>query len=116
MRGADGWKLRNAYIDLLRRENEGAEIKQALPAEAPAWLEPVPRLAGDLDALLELCASAKPPRRRVQVEEVNSVFYVGGDASNVGYGSAMQRKTPRGKDVSTHSQIGFWMESIRDGK
>ena len=115
-RGADGWKLRNADIDLLRRNNEGVEDRTVLPAEAPAWLKPVPRLAGDVDALLELCASSKPPRRRVRVEKFDSVFYVGGDASKVGYGSAMQKKTPRGEQVHTHSRIGFWTESIRDGK
>ena len=115
-RDAEGWKLRNADIDLLRRENADLSSKIILPAEAPDWLTPVPRLAGDVDALLELCSSAKPPSRRVRVEKVNSVFYVGGDASKVGYGSAMQRKTARGERVRTHSRIGFWVESIRDGK
>ena len=116
LRGPDGWKLRNADIDLLRRANEGEDVKPSLPAEAPAWLEPVPRLTGDLDALLELCSDERPPRRRVRVQDVDSVFYVGGDASKVGYGSAMQQKTKQGKAVSTHSRIGFWTESIRDGK
>ena len=56
-------------------------------------MSPVDRLAGDVEALLELCSDDHPPKRRMRVMEVDSVFYVGGDASKVGYGSAAQRKT-----------------------
>ena len=115
-RGSDGWKLRNADMDLLRRENEGnVRIMEQL-GEAPEWVKPVKRLAGDVEALLELCKDAHPPKRRVRVTEVDAVFYVGGDASKVGYGSAAQRKTRRGKPLVTHNRVGFWVESIRDGK
>ena len=91
--GADGWKSRNADIDLLRRENKGCERVMEKPAEALEWVSPVDRLAGDVDTLLELCSDDHPPKCRMQVTEVDAVFYVGGDASKVGYGSVAQRKT-----------------------
>ena len=115
-RGSDGWKLRNADIDLLRRENEGFERVIEKPEGAPEWVAPVDRLAGDVHALLELCSADHPPKRRMRVTEMDAVFYVGGDASKVGYGSAAQRKTLRGKPLVTHNRVGFWVESIREGK
>ena len=69
-----------------------------------------------MDALLELCSNDHPPKRRMRVTEVDAVFYVGGDASKVGYGLEAQQKTRHGKPLVTHSRVGFWVEMIRDGK
>ena len=40
-RDADGWRMRNADIDILRRVNDSLEVNYQLLKEAPEWVKPV---------------------------------------------------------------------------
>ena len=106
----------SSQLHLLRRGSEGNEAIEVLAEGAPDWVQPVERLQGDVEALLELCSNSTLSRRRVKVDSINSVFNIGGDASKVGYRSVAQQKTRREKPVKTFNRVGFWVESIRDGK
>ena len=92
-RGRDGWKMRQRDIDMLRRNSDASNAKEANAYENhPDRVKAVPRLMSDVDALDVLCGDQGPPVRKARVSEVGSVGYGFGDASGKGYGSGMAAK------------------------
>lgn len=57
--------------------------------EAPETVEAVPRLRGDIEALVKLTAGAEPAVQECRVEGALSAVYIVGDASGKGFGSAV---------------------------
>jgi hypothetical protein len=57
------------------------------PSGPSKFVEAAPRLAGDLEALKFLTASAQPPRRRIRSATSLEVHYGFGDASAAGLSS-----------------------------
>ncbi len=74
------------------REEDGPEEagrpSQQLAGEAPVKVHPVPRLARDVDCLLELTSALDPPRQLCRAKHVMA-FFVIGDASGAGKGVAV---------------------------
>ena len=50
------------------------------------------RLLSDVKALVKLMASATPPRVKLRAQDVPQALYLQGDASGVGFGSAIIKK------------------------
>ena len=78
-------------------EKEKPEVRE------PMFVMPVPRLRGDLQSLLQLTNSDKPPLRRVRMSKTAKVVYGFGDASKQGFGSTIV--TP---DQAIHWTAGHW--------
>jgi hypothetical protein len=55
--------------------------------EAPEYVDPVPRMAEDMRALLDLTASLEAPKRAARMKFLAQVIYGFGDASGHGFGS-----------------------------
>ena len=85
-RDEEGWKLPGFEFD---------EMSEACPPavsyeDAPEWVRAVPRLDYDLIALERLTAFDEPPRVVVRASGVVEALYGFGDASGLGFGSAIQ--------------------------
>ena len=89
-----GWKAtgppsmasRRAREDELGRRSGGAPVKAD---QGPEHVLPQPRLHRDVKCLIELTALAEPPRHLFRVGALMAAFYVPGDASGSGFGSAV---------------------------
>ena len=110
-RDGEGWKKRKRRPNPTVFSEEGlkaqgeyeSELIEADPAEAPKMVDPAPRLAGDLKALIELTSGSEPPMRRVRCREMIGVFYGFGDASRDGFGT-----TFRHQSGNTEFRFGQW--------
>ena len=84
-RDEEGWKLPGFEFD---------EMAEGCPPvsyeDAPEWVRAVPRLDYDLIALEILTAFDEPPRVVVRASGVVEALYGFGDASGLGFGSAIQ--------------------------
>ena len=110
-RSADGWKFStDEWRSFL---SEVSEVKQdfkilmkdyvaAGEKEAPARVKGVKRLQQDLESLLRIMSSGKPPRRLVRGILLAYVLYGFGDASGAGFGSSWESKG------GTRFRIGVW--------
>jgi hypothetical protein len=72
----------NAYRT---RSREG----EAESTDAPETVKAVPRLKGDVDTLLEFVEGDSPAIQKCRVSSVAVALYLMGDASGVGFGSAL---------------------------
>ena len=89
-----GWKAtgppsmasRRASEDELGRRSGGTPAKVD---PGPEHVLPQPRLHRDVKCLMELTALADPPRHLFRVGALMAAFYVPGDASGSGFGSAV---------------------------
>ena len=77
--------------------------------QAPQRVKFAPRLAADVEVLLELTASDKAPRRLVRASRTISVIYSGRDASGQGFGEIHDD----GKEIKT--TFGEWCIFVREG-
>jgi len=96
-RDEDGWKIHDFAFDFDQEEGE-EERKRVPPAgtrrglthkDGPKKVRAVPRLNGDLEALLAMTESETPPRCVVRSQGVVTVTYGFGDASGLGFGSSI---------------------------
>jgi hypothetical protein len=56
----------------------------------PTFVAAVPRLAGDIEAMKDLCSCEKPPLQRVRCRKVGRAYYGFGDASKSSFGATVQ--------------------------
>ena len=91
-RDVDGWRLTLAELRAAKEAynqfgyNESSEF-------APEVVHPVPRLADDVECLLNLFDTPHPTVRHVRTDVITVVLYGFGDASGAGFGSTIQTKT-----------------------
>lgn len=101
--GCDNW---NGDLDGDSDEDEDSLEKP------PKDVKAVPRLRGDVEALLLLTEQEHPPLRRVRSKKVVNIYYGFGDASAVGYCSTLQKLTKEGKEFVEEEKIvykyGHW--------
>ena len=107
-RDGEGWKVKNPAWDH-DIEDRGRASKPAgaglVYKDGPDKVWAVPRLDGDLEALIELTKSDTPPRVMVRSSKVVQVRYGFGDASGLGYGSAI---TLDGKQYRVRTGTWVW--------
>jgi len=98
-RDSDGWKVHDFIFDYddedMGRSGEGfgkkGSARRGLTGkDAPNLVKGVPRLDGDLEALVKLSSSDTPPRCVVRSNGVVTVVYGFGDASGLGFGSSIE--------------------------
>ena len=104
-RDTDGWKLCMNQINIanglaVHPTNEHDQV--------PKRVKVAPRLAADVEVLLELTASDKAPRRLVRASRTASVIYSGGDASGQGFRAIHDD----GKEIKT--TFGEWCMFVRE--
>lgn len=75
---------------------------------APETVEAVPRLRGDVEAMLSLTEATLPPQRQVRMERKGRVLYGFGDASARGFGSTVE------VNGNTHYEYGQWVTNITE--
>jgi hypothetical protein len=118
---AEGWKLMNDAEEDKEElvEEELATMSHLLGKRsldkthglADGWTTPVPRLRGDILALLRLASFELPPLRVVRPAQMVHVYYGFGDASGKQFGATLsedygcQRKL--GKEVSSTRGVRF---------
>lgn len=56
----------------------------------PEFVMPVPRLSKDIEALVSLCSSPTPPKRKIRMQNHARVVYGFGDASKRGFGATIE--------------------------
>jgi hypothetical protein len=107
-RDSDGWKLPVSGAGVeeeyegLDPEQDHAEIRAG--THAPTWVEPVPRLADDVDVLTKLFAPSTPVQMIVRpIQGACYVAYGAADASGEGFGSSVH---PLGMEPLL--RLGFW--------
>ena len=93
----DGWRLhcKKAAVSFRRAHDGDLERGLRTPAppepvsDDPKWVLPMPRLWRDARALVELTNTDEPPRQRYRASANMVAFYMPGDASGLGFGSAL---------------------------
>ena len=90
-RTLEGWRYKNPVVFAGRRDHEEdvGGPGCAAPPDAPRLVTPKPRLLRDLRCLRTLTDTQLPPRIRYRVKSSMLAFYVPGDASGSGFGSAV---------------------------
>lgn len=81
------WKLRGK--DFLAAEHEGKIPVIDDGKDAPSHVKAVPRMKDDLEALERLTSMPAPPTQPLRAEKHGSAWYMVGDASGKGFGSAL---------------------------
>lgn len=94
-RDEEGWRL-------LGWENTGEN------EGAPEWVEAVPRLRGDIEALVELTCAPLPPMRQIRMGKQGRAIYGFGDASGRGFGTTISQ------GMGVEYEYGQWTTSIAD--
>jgi len=102
------------------RDEQGWREAQAVPRvnnekykreKPPKWVNVVPRLKHDLQALLELTQHARPPDIPIRSKHKRAIYLVG-DASGSGFGSSSWEE---GTD-EVHADFGNWTEEVTEGE
>ena len=98
-RAKGGWRVPRAQMAARRAcDHETSEVTEDPGAPktedtegptAPATVAVQPRLRRDVQCLLLLTETPAPPRERYRAQESTSAFYMPGDASGKGFGSAL---------------------------
>ena len=109
----DGWRP--------NRDKEGWRVKEEPEVDVPYPTQPKyvaakPRLHHDVAALKALCASERPPWRRVRPSKTATVFYGFGDASGTAYGSAFQKAPTKGKPTDVFFECGQWTPAVGENE
>ena len=95
-RGEEGWKLSDSEIKANRlygaRELGELEFDFSYDSQAPSTVSPVTRLRDDIQALLKLTNSEKPPTRLIRSKRIIHAKYGFGDASGGGFGASIEAK------------------------
>ena len=76
------------------------------PLDAPDCVKAVERLFGDVKALRELTSLNPPPLRLVRAMSLFLVICGFGDASGIGFGSAIEI------NGQIHWRVGQWVQSL----
>jgi hypothetical protein len=96
------------YISIsVHRMSETSPKKE----KVPKWVEVVPRLKHDLQALLELTQHTHPPDVPIRSQHKRPMYLVG-DASGAGFGSSSWQE---GTD-EVHADFGNWTEDVTKGE
>ena len=92
-RNIDGWKYteQKGWTD----ELDPLEFERSLGMTGdsglePEYVQPVPRLVGDIACLINLTSFEEPPCRRVRMVKEGRVMYGFGDASKQGFGASVE--------------------------
>lgn len=99
-RDGEGWKLPESLM---------AETDDAAPENHPMWIDPVPRLKNDVEALMRLTQRKNPPLIPMRATNADAVYIVG-DASGTGFGSTLWSKQ-RGE---VKAEFGAWTPIVSD--
>lgn len=105
-RDEHGWRDPNFQSKNFSSESEFLNLNNA--HDYPTTVDPVPRLLGDLQALMRLTADERPPVIITQSKRIYVVKYGFGDASGGGFGSSLL-DPDSGIDII----FGTWNESGR---
>ena len=100
-RDDEGWREISATFS--------AKFKRPLDDRGPKRVQPVPRLAGDIEALQELTKYERPPRRRVRPVRSAVALYGFGDTSGAGFGISIWDP-----NSGTEADYGTWNEVVSD--
>jgi hypothetical protein len=79
--------------------------------KAPKWVDVVPRLKHDMQALLELTSYKHPPDVPIRSKHKHAMYLVG-DASGAGFGSSSWLE---GTD-EVHADFGNWSKAVTEGE
>lgn len=113
-RDGEGWKIKNFDWEFdaedLGPKQKGGAYRPGYN-DGPDYVRAVPRLAADLQAMMELTSSLLPPRVVVRSRATVEARYGFGDASGLGYGSAV---TQDGHTLRV--RVGTWKWTISQEK
>lgn len=113
-RDAEGWKIKNFEWDF-DPDDMGPKKKEGVYrptySDGPVFVKAVPRLFNDLLAMIELTSAEEPPRVVVRSKGVAQARYGFGDASGLGYGSAVNLN---GRTLRV--RVGTWKWTISQEK
>jgi hypothetical protein len=82
----DGWKLHQQFCYHLG--DEADEVADSDSPYHPEWVHAVPHLSHDIQGLLTLLASPKPPKRLIRSNAITIALYGFGDVFGAGFGDA----------------------------
>ena len=102
-RDKEGWK------EMKRRPQ--VNNKKYKREKAPKWVDVVPRLKHDMQALLELTCYKHPPDVPIRSKHKHAMYLVG-DASGAGFGSSSWLE---GTD-EVHADFGNWSKAVTEGE
>jgi hypothetical protein len=77
----------------------------------PVWVNVMPRLKHDIQALLELTHYDEPPDVPIRASH-QRVMYVAGDDSGAGFGSSSWQQ----ESDEVHADFGEWMEDVTNNE
>jgi hypothetical protein len=97
-RDTEGWRLQPKMILVKEKVDNASQydgdsqtwIEVNSDPACPSFVKAVPRLAGDIEAMQELCSAVKPPLQRVRCRKVGRAYYGFGDASKSSFGATVQ--------------------------
>ena len=100
----------NKWWKMLGKRKRETLTKEDLETTLPDWVETVPRLQDDLEALMKLTSTIQEPQIPVRPGS-SAVLYVVGNASGAGFGS-MSWKSSESKIRAT---VGLWNDKTTKG-
>jgi hypothetical protein len=107
-RDHEGWRIAQSLWQEMKKEDEEWSREEVRSEEAPAYVAAVPRLQGDVTALLRLMKAVHPPLKRVRCKKTAKAFYGFGDASGSGFGATLQI----GEHI--HYEYGQWCSEVTE--
>jgi hypothetical protein len=116
-RDADGWRTRGVEIGVHANLGRGNGLDErglygrgacCYRADAPEYVQSMPRLKEDIEALERLTSDDLPPALAVRCRGVAAVFYGFGDASGKAFGSTFQ------VDDFIRYRYGQWCSAIQE--
>jgi hypothetical protein len=105
-RGPDGWRLPHTPDTLQEGELYGANKTTSTYDEGPTFVKAADRFKHDVDALLLLTSSPKPPLKLSRPRSNACVYYGFGDASGDAFGASFQI----GNNI--HFDYGQWTTQV----
>jgi hypothetical protein len=109
-RKSDGWKMtmRELKEYLQEKHNSTLPVDSHANSKPPSRVKPVPRLACDIEALLQLTSGPLPIKRSVRPTSTTVALYGFADASGHGFGSTLVI------NGTVHFRHGQWSSSYDD--
>jgi hypothetical protein len=116
-RDTDGWRTRGVEIGVHASLGRGNRLDEksiygkgsySYRSDAPEFVQSVPRLKEDIEALERLTSDDLPPALAVRCRGVAAVFYGFGDASGKAFGSTFQ------VDGFIRYRYGQWCSAIQE--
>jgi hypothetical protein len=100
-----GWRV-NRHQMIMSEEDMEMWIEMNL--DVPLTVKAVPRLKRDIEALLELCSSDKPPLKRIRCSGWARAYYGFMDAAKPSFGASVQI------DDRIHYEYGQWSSEVSE--